>query len=89
MNSLSLTIQKLWPILKVFVEREMEKQTDRAKLYASDLSIRGHKNYLHISGLVCKKGKVFPVMENSKIYTNGTDNLFIARSIIVVTTGGK
>jgi hypothetical protein len=43
MKALSFTIQKIWPMLKFL---QTNKQTDRRtgqKLYAPDLSIRGHK----------------------------------------------
>jgi hypothetical protein len=44
MKSLSLTIQKIWSMLKFL---QTDKQTDGRtgqKLYAPDLSIQGHKN---------------------------------------------
>jgi hypothetical protein len=44
MKALSLAIQKICPMLKFL---QTDKQTDRRtgqKLYAPDLSIRGHKN---------------------------------------------
>jgi hypothetical protein len=40
MKALSLTIQKIWPMLKFL---QADRQTGQ-KLYAPDLSIRGHKN---------------------------------------------
>jgi hypothetical protein len=40
MNALSLAIQKIWPMLKFL---ETDRRRDQ-KLYAHDLSIRGHRN---------------------------------------------
>ena len=47
--------------VKVFADRQTDKQTDRRtgqKLYAPDLSIRGHKNdYQQLNGLVTRNMK--------------------------------
>ena len=46
-KALSFSIQKLLPMLTFFVDKERntqtQKQTDRQKLYAPDLTIPGHK----------------------------------------------
>ena len=55
MKGLSLSIQKLWAILKFLTDKQTDRQTDKAKLYAPalDPSMRGHKNsdYMHKAGL--------------------------------------
>jgi hypothetical protein len=45
MKSLSLAIQKIWPMLKVFADRQTDRRSGQ-KLYAPDLSIRGHKKHI-------------------------------------------
>jgi hypothetical protein len=45
MKALSLAIQKIWPMLKFL---QTERRTGQ-KLYAPDLSIRGHKKILKIT----------------------------------------
>ena len=46
MNDLSLTIQKLWPMEKFL---RTNWRTDGQKLYAPDLSMRGHKKEVDIT----------------------------------------
>jgi hypothetical protein len=52
MKDLSLTIQKIWSMLNFL---QTDKQTDRRtgqKLYAPNLSIRGHNDLFCLSGSV-------------------------------------
>ena len=44
MKTLSLTIQKLRPMLMFFVDRQIEEHRAKSMLYALDLPIWGHKN---------------------------------------------
>ena len=49
MKAISLTIQKLWPILKFLADKEMDRQKNKStgqKLYVPDLSMQGNKKNL-------------------------------------------
>ena len=50
MKALSLTTQKLWPLQKIFADKQTDKWTDgqtdkqTGQLHAPDLSMWGHKS---------------------------------------------
>jgi hypothetical protein len=75
MKSLSLIIQKIWPMLKFL---QTNRRTGQ-KLYAPDLSIRGHKKTKNKNKKGKKKKEIHSLIKSTKV--SGRSPKFVCETI--------